>query len=101
MTATPYKLRSGDWGVRVRGTVRAGDTVTVRTRAGKTWTARIERVVWSGDGVALCATESRSRRSSGPRECGEHHGGRCCETGGNCSSFGSGRSCGAWCCDGY
>lgn len=68
-TATPAKLRDGTWGARVAGRARAGDTVTITTRAGKSWTATITRIVWSGEGVTLCATgtapRSRSRRSRG------------------------------------
>lgn len=62
-TATPTKLRNGEWGARVQGAVREGDEIQVTTKAGKTWTARVANVVWTGDGVAIVATESR--RSSG------------------------------------
>ena len=57
-TATPAKLRDGSWGARVTGAVAPGDVVTITTRAGKTWQARIMRVVWTGEGVTLCATSS-------------------------------------------
>ena len=60
-TATPTKLRSGAWGAKVSGDVREGDVVTIRTRAGKSWQARIERVVWTGEGVSICATASLDR----------------------------------------
>lgn len=80
-TATPAKLRSGEWGARVRGSVERGDTVTITTRAGKSWEARVDRVLWSGNGVSLVATSSASsapRRSSGGgepcAECGERGG---------------------------
>lgn len=38
-----------------------------------------------------------------PRRAGAYQGrrGKACITGGNCSSFGSGRSCGGHDCDGY
>ena len=62
--ATPAKLRDGSWGARVRGPVQAGDTVTITTSAGKTWQARVERVVWTGEGVTLCATSSLDRAST-------------------------------------
>ena len=105
IAATPVKLRSGDWGVRVMGKTKTGDQVVVRAKTGKVWVATIDRVVWSGsdDGgnVSLCSTKktSSSRRSgpvsSGPasgkcRECrgpirnAPHHramGGLC----GNCA----------------
>jgi len=59
--ATPQKLRSGEWGARVQGEVSEGDTVTIRTRSGKEWQARVTRVVWSGEGVSICATASLDR----------------------------------------
>jgi len=84
-TATPTKLRSGDWGARVQGRVATGDSITITTRSGKSWTATVSRVLWSGDGVAICATESRggggSRRSGGRRR----HWERDCE---DCLSVG-------------
>lgn len=61
MDATPIKLRSGDWGVKVRAPgVSSGDDVLVTTKAGKSWTATVDRVVWSGSGVHICSTESRT-----------------------------------------
>jgi len=69
-TATPTKLRDGTWGARVRGTAAAGDTVTITTATGRSWDAQITRVVWSGEGVSICATSSldrgASRRGMGP-----------------------------------
>jgi hypothetical protein len=114
-TAAPAKLRDGSWGARVQGDAAVGDVVTITTRAGKTWDARVKKVLWSGDGIALCATTSLDREPSfyaggyagsgyGPRfdSDGARRGaGRVCRTGGNCSSFGSGRSCGAPDCDGF
>ena len=62
LTATPTKLRSGNWGARLKTSkVRAGDTVTITTRAGKTWQAKVTKVVWSGNGAAIVATESLDR----------------------------------------
>lgn len=58
-TASPTKLRNGNWGARVQSTnVAAGDTVTITTRNGKSWEATVIRVLWTGNGVAVCATES-------------------------------------------
>jgi hypothetical protein len=54
--ATPAKLRNGSWGARVHGAVREGDTIEIRTKAGKSWQARVRRVVWSGQGVSLVST---------------------------------------------
>ena len=60
-TASPAKLKNGSWGARVQGSVSVGDTITITTRAGKSWDARVTKVVWSGEGVAVCATESLDR----------------------------------------
>ena len=81
MNATPAKLKNGSWGARVetstlgktavRGELE-GTTVTVRTRAGKTWDAEVEKVVWIGEergkSIALCATVNRDR----PQRCDAH-----------------------------
>jgi hypothetical protein len=61
ITASPAKLKNGSWGARVRGDVTEGDTITITTRGGKSWDARVTKVVWSGEGVAVCATESLDR----------------------------------------
>lgn len=73
--ASPIKLRNGNWGAKARGAVREGDEIRITTKAGKTWTAIVAKVVWSGNGVAICATEnsggSRPRRASnGECQCG-------------------------------
>ncbi len=81
MTATPAKLRDGTWGARVQGPVSQGDVVTVTTKAGKTWQAKVTRVVWTDGAVAVCATASmdrpegssrgfRQRASNGECQCG-------------------------------
>ncbi len=54
--ATPCKLRNGRWGARAPASTKAGDTLTITTKAGKSWQAVVDCVVWTGDGVALCAT---------------------------------------------
>jgi hypothetical protein len=111
MDATPTKLKNGAWGARVQGQVGIGDSVKIVTKSGKSWTATVEKVVWQGDGVTLCATSSAPRSSSQARNYdperfngyGAPRGGyrKACKTGGNCSSFGSGRSCGGYDCDGF
>ena len=63
-TATPAKLRDGSWGARVRGTVAAGDVVTITTSAGKTWQATVQRVIWRGAGVSICATAGLDRAAT-------------------------------------
>jgi hypothetical protein len=85
--ATPAKLRNGNWGARVKGApVSAGDVVQITTKSGKSWSARVIAIVWSGKGVTLCATESLDRapaRSTRRARCSctdpscECHTGRC------------------------
>ena len=66
-TATPTKLQNGTWGARVQGDVAQGDTVTISTRSGKSWTATVDRVVWSGNGVSIVATSKGASRSAHSR----------------------------------
>lgn len=79
MTATYTKLKSGNWGIRVQGEAKAGDYVSVTKKDGTTKTERIERVVWTGNGISLCAIKraggyGRSRRygSDGLRDAYRH-----------------------------
>jgi hypothetical protein len=56
MSATYTKLKSGEWGIRVtEGTVTEGQTVTVTKKSGETKEEVVAKVVWSGNGVTLCA----------------------------------------------
>lgn len=73
-TASPAKLRNGDWGAKVSGPVQAGDTVTITTRSGKTWESEIADVLSSTDGISLCTTVQRSSRRSSRRRMGSGHG---------------------------
>lgn len=66
-TATPAKLHNGNWGAKVQGKVVKGDIVTITTRSGKSWDAIVQRVVWSGEGVCICATESMDRTHVRPQ----------------------------------
>lgn len=66
MEATYTKLRSGDWGVRVQGIPEPGQSVLVRRKDGKAKWETIHRVLWRGDGIALCSIVERSYRG-GPR----------------------------------
>lgn len=95
MATTYTKLRDGSWGVR-SNTVRlaAGLRVDVWTKGGQLKSETVDRVVWTGGGVSIASVVSSRRTGTGRRE-------RSCATGGNCSSFGAGRSCGAHDCDGY
>lgn len=78
-TATPTKLRSGEWGARVQGRVEAGEEITIRTKGGKSWTAIVAKVIWSGKDkyrggmCSIVATESQGRRS-GYTERGHYDG---------------------------
>lgn len=62
--ASPVKLRSGAWGVTAPATVQVGDAVTIRTSGGKEWPAEITKIVWTGNGKAICETRSLD---DGPR----------------------------------
>jgi len=68
-TATPAKLKDGSWGARTAATVAVGDVVTITTRGGKSWDARVTRVLWAGEDAAICVTESldRTPRARGTR----------------------------------
>lgn len=96
MSAGTYtRLRNGDWGVRVPESDAAeGTSVLVRKRSGETKKEVIARVVWRGDGVAICAiSRAPRRRDSGLHyergvglvcdECGDRveRGSTCWETG--------------------
>ncbi len=58
MNASPTKLRSGSWGATVEGSVSVGDVVTITTRAGKSWDAKVSHIVWMGSGKSIVATQS-------------------------------------------
>lgn len=95
-TATPTKLRSGAWGARVESEeVEKGDVVEITTRSGKTWSATVSAVVWSGNGVAIVATQSDGRQASGRN--GRQASGR--RTGCSCGSvYGAIKSSDCWTC---
>jgi len=61
--ASPFKLKDG-WGVRCAWQVVAGQTVEVRSRAGKTWKVIIAGVLWidDNDGSHVCATRKHQQR---------------------------------------
>lgn len=70
-TATYTKLKDGTWGVRVNGTVAAGERITVSKRDGSSKTETVAKVLWTGiarDGQQACLVEiGRSERSSARR----------------------------------
>jgi hypothetical protein len=74
-TASPKKLKSGAWGALTNtDQVIAGDKIWVTTKDGKRWFTQIERVLWAGDGKAICATSTEDlpagRKDSFCDECG-------------------------------
>lgn len=65
-TATYTKLKTGNWGIRVNSeSVRDGQTVNVTKKSGESKIETISKVLWRGNGVALCAIGETSRRSNG------------------------------------
>lgn len=119
MKITYRKTKQGTWvAYGPASEIKAGAEVTVTKANGDTKTERIESAgkPFTADGVQMCygylaarvpasagkpagfasyedRNEYRRNRSAYSR--------RQCVTGGNCSSFGSGQSCGAPDCDGY
>jgi hypothetical protein len=79
MSATYTKLKSGEWGLRIEGTAKPGETVTVRKKSGEQETRTVGKVVWSGNGISLCTVAgapaarpgSRRPRSRGGEVCQE------------------------------
>lgn len=53
--ATYTKLRDGSWGLRVEGSAREGQRITVTKKSGETKTETITKVLWNGNGISLCA----------------------------------------------
>ena len=98
-TATFTKLRSGAWGVKGHS-LASGRIVRVTKRSGESQMVTIDRVMWSDHtGLAIASIVSDRPTAATARIPAERR--RSCPTGGNCSSFGSGRSCGAPDCDGF
>ena len=58
-SASPAKLRSGEWGARIQQSFPKGAMVTVlvTTKAGKTWTTT-GTVIWTDGNVSLLATDN-------------------------------------------
>ena len=52
---TYTKLKSGEWGIRVQGSARVGERVTVTKKSGESKMETIGKVIWSGNGVTICA----------------------------------------------
>ena len=94
VSCTYAKLHNGSWGIRAKGIVTAGETVTVTKRDGTTKTETVGRVLSCKDGLSICAIEQATSGSRGGRrgsrsarrecdECGEYAtpGTVCWETG--------------------
>lgn len=62
--ATYTKLKSGAWGVRVTSTTppKSSQRVTVAKKSGGTAVETITRVVWSGNGVHVCAIAAKQQK---------------------------------------
>lgn len=52
---TYTKLNNGSWGLRVRGTAKVGQKLTVSKKDGTSKIETVSAVLWSGDGITLCA----------------------------------------------
>jgi hypothetical protein len=65
MAATYTKLQSGEWGIRVTGSVTPGAKVVVTKKSGETKEETVGKVVWAGNGISLCTiTASAPARPS-------------------------------------
>jgi hypothetical protein len=91
VTATPIKLKTGDWGAKTTLKVTVGDTIRIEAKNGKSWEAKVQKIVWTDGKTSILATQS-DRDSSAPsrrggryecEECGEYvtRGTECWETG--------------------
>ena len=95
------KLGNGAWGLRgPSGALMPGARVEVRKRDGVVKTETVGEIVSEADGYRTC-TIAPSAKSRGRSGFAPSARGGACATGGNCSSIGSGRSCGGRDCDGY
>lgn len=64
ITVSPAKLLNGAWGVVSTEDLQIGDTVTVRTRGGKTWEAKITAMVGRDRKGSLYGTAKCNASSS-------------------------------------
>jgi hypothetical protein len=100
------KLDDGTWGLRGKG-LSPGQIVSVQKKAGGSSVVTVGEILHTDPGgwqTALIATTGAPvARTSAPRR--QSFGGtsrrKKCISGGNCSSFGGGRSCGGYDCDGF
>jgi hypothetical protein len=61
---TYTKLKSGEWGLRVQGSVESGRRVTVTKKSGESKTEIVGKVIWSGNGISLCTIASHRNNAS-------------------------------------
>jgi len=58
MQASPAKLRNGAWGARTQGIVAVNDVISITTRSGQTWDARVTSIVFTSKTSSVVTTES-------------------------------------------
>lgn len=78
--ATYAKLKDGSWGVRSTSPVKPGAVITVTKKSGDSKMETISRVLWSGDGVFLCAIAASKSASSS-----SYRAGTCTHCGDTCN----------------
>lgn len=77
MRATYTKLRSGAWGIRIESDTKPveGTDIEVTKKDGTVKTEPLVKIVWSGDGLYICAIaaqEAPAPTADGPLvECGD------------------------------
>ena len=102
MAATFTKLRDGSWGLRIEGSAKAGQTVTVTKKSGETSREVVGKIIWSGNGITLAKVgekfptigsggkhyDNRTERDSDGAYCGYPcpvTGRKCCPANGPCN----------------
>lgn len=83
MKASYTKLKSGAWGVRVEGKVVDGQSITVTKKDGTAKSETIEKVLWTGGGVSLCAIKQSNGGSNSGHSA--HRPGICVNCGEPCN----------------
>lgn len=115
VTATPAatftwrKTQSGEWVIcgdakALRHAVRGGLSVPVTSKSGaskRVFPTRVGKTFSNGLAYGYLGDDYDERPSYRATYGGGSARRSSCITGGNCSSFGTGRSCGAHDCDGY
>src|SRR5512142_1366910 len=90
MAISYTKLKSGNWGIRSDKILKEGEVVSVTTKAGKTNTETVKKVIWTDGKAWLAAIEEKrqpaQRGGNKPYECEEcgdrvTPGTQCWETG--------------------